>query len=107
MATILVKGKGDPQSSVHWWGLLGVHCVEDAPGPMGLPEGLVVCGIPVGCEIFPDQGSNPCPLHWQVDSLPLDHQGSPGLCIFKGQIEGGGLCLGWIPNAKNQMVFVF
>lgn len=56
MTTILVKGKGDPQSSVHWWGLLGVHCVEDAPGPMGLPEGLVVCGIPVGCEIFPDQG---------------------------------------------------
>ena len=20
------------------------------------------------CEIFPDQGSNPCPLHWQADS---------------------------------------
>ena len=29
--------------------------------------------------IFPDQGSNPCPLHWQADSLPLRHQGSPGL----------------------------
>ena len=29
------------------------------------------------CGIFPDQGSNPCPLHWQVDSLPLSHQGSP------------------------------
>ena len=27
--------------------------------------------------IFLDQGSNPCPLHWQVDSLPLDHQESP------------------------------
>ena len=27
--------------------------------------------------IFPDQGSNPCRLHWQVDSLPLSHQGSP------------------------------
>ena len=26
--------------------------------------------------IFPDQGSNPCPLHWQVDSQPLRHQGS-------------------------------
>ena len=25
---------------------------------------------------FPDQGSNPCPLHWKADSLPLDHQGS-------------------------------
>ena len=29
------------------------------------------------CRIFPDQGSNPCFLHWQVDSLPLSHQESP------------------------------
>ena len=29
------------------------------------------------CGIFPDQGSNPCPLHWRVDSQPLRHQGSP------------------------------
>ena len=28
-------------------------------------------------EIFLNQGSNWCLLHWQVDSLPLDHQGSP------------------------------
>ena len=27
--------------------------------------------------IFPGQGLNLCPLHWQADSLPLDHQGSP------------------------------
>ena len=27
--------------------------------------------------ILPDQGSNPCPLHWQADSQPLRHQGSP------------------------------
>ena len=27
--------------------------------------------------IFPDQGSNPCPLHRQADSQPLRHQGSP------------------------------
>ena len=26
---------------------------------------------------FPDQGSNPRPLHWQADSQPLRHQGSP------------------------------
>ena len=31
------------------------------------------------CGIFPDQGSNPYPLHWQADSQPLRHQGSP--CI--------------------------
>ena len=29
------------------------------------------------CGIFRDQGSNPCPLHWQADSQPLRHQGSP------------------------------
>ena len=27
--------------------------------------------------IFPDGGTNPCPLHWQADSQPLRHQGSP------------------------------
>ena len=27
--------------------------------------------------IFPDQGSNPFLLHWQADSQPLRHQGSP------------------------------
>ena len=35
------------------------------------------------CGIFPDQGSNPCPLHWQADSQPLRHQGSPVLNFFK------------------------
>ena len=29
------------------------------------------------CGIFPEQGSNPCPRHWQADSQPLRHQGSP------------------------------
>ena len=34
-----------------------------------------ICSAAFG--IFPDQGSNPCPLHWQADSQPLRHQGSP------------------------------
>ena len=29
------------------------------------------------CGIFPDRGTNPCPLHRQADSQPLHHQGSP------------------------------
>ena len=29
------------------------------------------------CGICPDQGSNLGLLHWQADSLPLSHQGSP------------------------------
>ena len=32
---------------------------------------------------YSDQGSNPCLLHWQVDALPLSHQGSPEL-VFEG-----------------------
>ena len=34
------------------------------------------------CGILPDQGSNPCPLHWQADSQPLHHQGSPSLWFW-------------------------
>ena len=41
----------------------------------------------VACGIFPDQGSNPCPLHWQADSQPLRHQGSP-LSFFYEWQEG-------------------
>ena len=39
------------------------------------------CGPRLSCSaargIFPGQGSDPWLLHWQVDSLPLSHQGSP------------------------------
>ena len=38
------------------------------------------------CGIFPDQGSNPCPLHWQADSQPLRHQGSP-FAVFLIQLK--------------------
>ena len=38
------------------------------------------------CGILPDQGSNPCPLHWQADSQPLCHQGSPKSFFFIGNI---------------------
>ena len=37
------------------------------------------------CRIFPDQGSNPCPLHWQADSQPLHHQGSPQRPYFQNK----------------------
>ena len=42
----------------------------------------------VGCHslfqcIFLTQGSNPCLRHWQVDSLPLSHLGSPHQMVFR------------------------
>ena len=31
---------------------------------------VAACGLsyPAACGIFPEQGSNPCPLHWQANS---------------------------------------
>ena len=49
------------------------------------------------CGIFPDQGSNPCPLHWQADCLPLHHQGSPGKAFWKGW------CCRWDLKEKDQL----
>ena len=36
----------------------------------------------VACGIFPDRGTNPCPLHRQADSQPLCHQGSPSTFLI-------------------------
>ncbi|KAJ8796197.1 hypothetical protein J1605_018139 [Eschrichtius robustus] len=47
---------------------------------LGVRASVVVAHGPscsMACGIFPDQGSNPCPPHWQADSQPPRHQGSP------------------------------
>ena len=41
----------------------------------------LICSL--GYGIFLDQGSNLCLLHWQADSLPLSHQGSPTSTFFR------------------------
>ena len=47
------------------------------------------------CGIFPDQGSNPCLLHWQVDSHPLHHHGSPDPSFFNStNLSPSLLCAG-------------
>ena len=53
-----------------------------------LEHRLDICGTQAqcctSCGILLDQGSNrPCFLYWQVDSLPLSHQGSPLLYYFE------------------------
>ena len=77
--------------------VLGLHCCVDFPlvvvcrlltvvtslVEQGLEAAqasvIVVHGLSCSeaCGIFPDQGSNPCLLHWQVDCLPLNYQQSP------------------------------
>ena len=85
---------------------VAVHSLLIVVASLVVEHGLQVCGLPqlwhVGsvvvarglqstgsvvvahgfscssaCGIFLDQGSNVCPLCWQVDSQPLCHQGSP------------------------------
>ena len=68
--------------------LAAEHCLQSAESsvvaaPRALRTGSVVVGYgltcSLACGIFPDQGSNLCPLHWQVGSLtespgkPRDH----------------------------------
>ena len=51
---------------------------------------VVVHGLScsAACGIFPDQVSNPCLLHWQMDSLPLSHQGTskPGNSLIEKMV---------------------
>ena len=58
---------------------------------------VVVHGLScsAACGLFPDQSSNPCPLHWQADSQPLRHQGSPSNPIFFF-FAGRGWTLHWV-----------
>ena len=53
-----------------------------------LEHRLTSCGprhfFSEACGIFQDQGSNPCLLQWQVDSLPLSHQGAPRVLLSCG-----------------------
>ena len=39
--------------------------------------------LSAACGILPDRGTNPYPLHWQADSQPLRHQGSPRIFILR------------------------
>ena len=49
-----------------------------APLSMGFPRQEYWSGLPFPSPgNLPDPGSNPCLLHWQAESLPLSHWGSP------------------------------
>lgn len=57
----------------------GFHCGVWAAGSAAVQNGLRCSSVR---RIFPEQGSNRCPLHCKVDSLPLDHQPSPSFASF-------------------------
>ena len=57
-SVVAVRGLSSCGSVVVARGLQSAGSVVVAPG--------LCCSV--ACGVFPDQGSNPCPLHWQADS---------------------------------------
>ena len=53
------------------------------------------------CGIFPDQGSNLCVLHWQADSLPWSHQGSPRVPTFEDLKENKKTFFGYVVQGSQ------
>ena len=50
---------------------------------MGFPREEHWSGLPfILQEVLLTQELNPHLLHWQVDSLPLSHQGSHHICVY-------------------------
>ena len=75
-----------------WWLLLLWNTVSSLVGfshytPRFLITDSEVVAHGLSCSeargVFLDQGSNPSPLLWQVDSLPLSHKGSPLIILLK------------------------
>ena len=76
-------------------GLLTAEASRSAAGALGLQAPTVVAHVlrcSAACGMFPQQGLNPCPLHWQADSYPLHHQGSPSLGGGGGKLFFNKFC---------------
>ena len=64
------------------WGALDLGSQASAVGPVGSVAAARRLSCPEGCEIFPDQWLNVCPLYCKADSYPLGHQGSTAVTLF-------------------------
>ena len=64
----------------------GAWALGTQASPRLQSTGLIVVVRRVSCSVacgnYPDPGSKPCLLNWQVDSSPLSHQGSPSLIVW-------------------------
>ena len=55
----------------------GFSCGAWAQGAQALAVAALGLSCSIACGVFLDQGLDLRSLHWQGDSYPLDHQGSP------------------------------
>ena len=70
-------------------------CGTPALGRLGSVALGLCCSATRGI-LFPDQGSNLCALHWQVDSYPLDRWGSPLVVLL--HVTPGHCCWQWLAS---------
>ena len=81
-----VSRSGMPDSATPW------TVAHQALLSMGFSRQGYWSGLPFPSPgNLPNQGSDLCLLHWQVDSFPLSHQGSPCLSISLSSVAQ--LCL--------------
>ena len=83
-------------------GLQGAGFAVAAAGLLSTGSVVVAHGLCCSkvCGIFPDQGSNPCLLHWQADSLPLSYQGSLCYLFYPWQCASVHLNHGQVLNSR-------
>ena len=113
--TLVVSDCATPWTAVHqappsmefsrqeyWSGLpfpspmYGLSCIQFFVTPC-----MVACNFLLQA-IFPTQGPNLCLLHWQADSLPLRHVGSPQILYYVCSKSQTFTCINIIPLAKSK-----
>ena len=109
MGFSLVESRGYSLAAVHRL-LTAVASLVAAPRLWSTGSAVVghECNCSATCGIFPDQGSNLCLLHWQADSLPQGHQGSPSSALHLIQ-QVLRKCLperpGWLHRCATRRLF--
>ena len=76
--------QGPPSSCGAWASHCGGFSLLWGTGSRFVSSAVVAhrLSCPVAYGIFLDQGLNPCPMHWQDDSLPSEPQVKPGRMIL-------------------------
>ena len=90
------------EGSLQLWCAGFSSCGAQALSPWTSVVRAHMLSCPAACGTFPDHGWNLCPLHSQVDSKPLDHQGNPRLLSCFDLMRQ--VC-GFIQNQEAQLTF--
>ena len=83
--------------------LVAKHRLYGTPASVVVVHGL---SCPTAWEVFPERGSNLCPLHWQADSYPLSHQKSPERFLYAKHSPSQCICGTSIPCIRYSYLYL-